>query len=559
MKNVKRLLAVVLVLMFAFTMFTGCGAKPEEQAATTQAAESTAPAESTAEAPASTAAAEPGKAELPLTKDKVTFSIWLGFNPQVAAFQKTMADNAAIQELEKLTNVHLEWQEVHPSQQVEKWNLAIASDEYPDLVIALGNLYQGGYDKAISDGVAVKLNDYIDKYAPNLKALMATNPQAVKSMVTDTGNIGAFPAFMVNMQGEDYGAVVRKDWLDADGLKAPVTYDDYYNMLKAFKEKNGATGAFLMGAGIAPQFGCLAGGYGINAANQTDPFLATSFFQVDGKVKFGLAEPGYKEFVGMLAKWYSEGLIYKDYMKNNFPWPDEQAVLTNKSGLFYMDQGLLTSYEKKSTTPGFKLTAVQDAVKQAGDVVHLGRDTSPIAGGGISVTSKCKNVELATKYIDFMYTEQGAMLCNYGVEGVSYNMVDGKPKYTEVITNNPDGINPRLAIYKFALEQGAFKSDAGRYLQVYPQVDADAAKIWSTNKDGAYALPMSLSMTPEEASDYSKTIIDINTFATENVNQFITGKKPMAEYDAFLEQMKSMGLDKTITIQQAALDRYNKR
>ena len=38
------------------------------------------------------------------------------------------------------------------------------------------------------------------------------------------------------------------------------------------------------------------------------------------------------------------------------------------------------------------------------------------------------------------------MLYNFGTEGVSYEMQDGKPVYTSLITNNPDGLTMAQAM-----------------------------------------------------------------------------------------------------------------
>ena len=87
------------------------------------------------------------------------------------------------------------------------------------------------------------------------------------------------------------GMVVRKDWLDDLGLKEPETYDDWYNMLKAFKDvKKAEAPMMLYFTGFNPM-NIFEGGYGITE----------TFFQVDGKVKYGPLEPGYKEYITMLS------------------------------------------------------------------------------------------------------------------------------------------------------------------------------------------------------------------------------------------------------------------
>jgi putative aldouronate transport system substrate-binding protein len=68
-----------------------------------------------------------------------------------------------------------------------------------------------------------------------------------------------------------------------------------------------------------------------------------------------------------------------------------------------------------------------------------------------------------------------------------------------------------------------------------------------------------ITRTAEEGQQYTAIYNDIQTFAHETIPQFITGAKPLSEFDAFVEQIKSMNIDGAIAIQQAALDRYYAR
>ncbi|NTV90544.1 MAG: extracellular solute-binding protein [Clostridiales bacterium] len=562
MKMFKRYIALLVVFVMAFALLGGCGQDTANQAAATTAAASATPADQAAgtvsenTAVAASTASDAGKVELPLTKEKQTLSYWFGWNPQVDAYMKSFDENPTYQELEKRTNVHIDFTLVPGGQQQEKFNLAVASSDYPEMIIGIGSLYAGGLDKAVSDGVVVKLNDYIDKFAPNYKKIINENDQNRKTVTTDSGNITQFVSYGQNVAGQDNGPVVRKDWLDSLGLKAPVTYEDYYNMLKAFKEKTGGTGPYLMSADINPRYDSLAAGYGVSVQNATRPWLMTPFYQVDGKVKFGYVEEGYKEYITMLAKWYSEGLIYQDYLKNNGPVPLEQPIYNNQVGLWYTDQGLISDYKTKAVDPNFEAVAITDAVKNAGDVTHLGKDLTPMQSMGICITDKCKNVELAVKWNDYLYTEEGSLLANYGVEGTSCKIVDGKPQFTEIITKNPEGMPAKLAVFKYAMEQGGYINDASKYNSIYNPVDMEAAAVWSTNKDYSWNIPSTVSLSADEASEFTNIIMDILTYSSEMTNKFITGKEPMSKFDDFVKQMHTMGIDKCIALEQAAYDRY---
>ena len=57
----------------------------------------------------------------------------------------------------------------------------------------------------------------------------------------------------------------------------------------------------------------------------------------------------------------------------------------------------------------------------------------------VALSAQCRDVEAAARLLDYGYSQEGHMLYNFGIEGVSYTMEDGYPRYTELITNNPQG------------------------------------------------------------------------------------------------------------------------
>jgi putative aldouronate transport system substrate-binding protein len=52
---------------------------------------------------------------------------------------------------------------------------------------------------------------------------------------------------------------------------------------------------------------------------------------------------------------------------------------------------------------------------------------------------------------------------------------------------------------------------------------------------------------------------EVNTRYDEVFAQVLTGAQPIETWDGFVEELKQIGIDDAIAVQQAALDRYNKR
>ncbi|MNF95867.1 hypothetical protein D3C84_786360 [compost metagenome] len=156
------------------------------------------------------------------------------------------------------------------------------------------------------------------------------------------------------------------------------------------------------------------------------------------------------------------------------------------------------------------------------------------------------------------------MLKSFGVEGVTYTMVNGYPKYTDLIMKNPDKLSVGEAMAKYmrvaAPSPGLVGDD--RYIdQYYPlQSQKDASVIFSRHQKNATAVQLPR-VTPSvtEASELSTILSEVNTYQSEMFLKFVMGVEPLANFDKYIAQMKALKIERAITIQQNALDQYNKR
>jgi len=446
MKSFKKVSSFFLVVIFVFSMLSGCVSSVEK---TTQTSETSLGTAST-----TVAATEPvptlGNPTLPLTKEKVTLKVWRSIIPEQAKIIGSYDKNEVQKELEARTGVHIEW--ISPSttnyQNVESFNLMIASNDLHDMIYdSAPSMYPGGAGKAVRDGMYLEVSDLVDKYVPNYKYLRYTYETFRKDTITDDGIMpGFFQPYIVTKEETTWpwgGFLIRQDWLDELGMKTPVTYDDWYVTLKAFKEKKNAEAPFFLYHTAIYPTGELLSGY------QVGP----SFYQVDGKVKFGPVEEGFKEYLTMLNKWYSEDLIYKDFMTNKAPFynPDSNYVATGKSGIFWAASALVDVYKYLSGSENYSLTAISTPVKNVGDKIHFHGLKGSIgvgAGGMVAITTACKNTEIAAKWINYLLSPDGQFLTNYGIEGKTYIMAEGKPQFTDLILKSPEG-SMKDATYKW--------------------------------------------------------------------------------------------------------------
>ena len=178
------------------------------------------------------------------------------------------------------------------------------------------------------------------------------------------------------------------------------------------------------------------------------------------------------------------------------------------------------------------------------------------------MTKACENKEVAAQFMNYGYTEAGNLFFNYGIEGESYEMVDGVPTYTELITNNPNGwtMQQVLAGYCRSWTEGPFVQDKGYMVQygALPQ-QQDAINAWTDNDYLDYQMPL-VAVGQDDIDEYSMLSSEIETFTDEMVVAYVTGEKSLDNFETeYMETLKSLGVDRLIEIQQKAYDEFNAR
>ncbi|WP_248925691.1 extracellular solute-binding protein [Paenibacillus hamazuiensis] len=488
-----------------------------------------------------------------------TLTYWVGLAGNVAATLKSFGDMTVYQELQKKTGVKVEFQHPPAGQEKDQFNLMITGKKLPDVIEYGWTGYPGGPEKAIKDKKIIKLNDIIDKHAPNLKKILDANPDWKKQVMTDEGSIYSFPF----LRGDDYllvsnGIALRKDWLEKLNLKMPETLDDWYNVLTAIKKSdpngNGKPDEIPLLIGKGDMGGAVPflGSFGVNY----------DFYHVNGKVSYGPIQPEYKQFLTLMNKWYKEGLLDPDFAVTDSKLKDAKitgnqlfaTVMSTGSGI-----GNYTSLVKNKI-PGFKLAAAPFPVVNKGDKKMWSAKTFNFSGAvGAAISTSNTNPEATAKWLDYAYSNEGMMLFNFGVEGVSYKMVNGYPTYTDDIMNPKDlSVAQAMARHVRANFNGPFVQDK-RYMEQYAAMpeQKESIRIWSepTNER---KLPL-VTPTSDESSKFASIMNDVNTFKDEMFNKFIMGAEPLDNFDKYVKTIEGMGIQEATKIQQAALERYNKR
>ncbi len=499
------------------------------------------------------------------TAASANVSYWTPISSNAAATQKSYNDLTCYKEMEKITDVHIDFQHVpNNPQEQEAFNLLVASGKYPDIIEYnfLAN-YAGGPARAVKDGLLMRLNEFIDGgRLPGFAKVLADHPDWKRMIATDEGDIYCFPFLRGDPGLQTFsGPYVRVDHLEKAGVKStPKTIDEWTAMFKALKGKD------LNGNGKADEypFTSWLGGRGQDGFSYGGAFVGAfgttlGYYNDGGTVKYGPVQPAFRDFVALMADWWKQGFIHPDTFTMDAKSYDTQMTTGNiASGVLLVGGGIgrLTTLARPKDSK-FKLQGVQYPSLKAGARSAFGQLENVYPGGGSAgITTACRNIDAALKVLDYPYTPAGHMLFNFGVEGQQYDMVNGFPKWKDAIVKPPKlPLAQSIAQHARSNFSGPFVQDI-RYLQQYfafPEQKA-AYELWS-KEDHSRIMPP-VTPTQAESRRYGKIMTEVDSRVREVFAKVVTNAQPLTAWDAFVGELKALSIDEAIGIQQAALGRY---
>jgi len=514
-KNLKKSLIPFLAASVSLTMLSGCGDKVDTE--------------------------------------NTALTYWAPYGGGIAAGVENMAELPVYQRLMDVTGVKIEF--IHPTagQTTEQFNLMIASGEYPDIIEGPFFDYPGGPQGAIDEGVILGLNEIINENCPNLTKFLSDKSELAKMMKTDEGNYFCFPGIY---DGEYLltfnGPIIRKDMLDKIGMERPETIDEWTEMLRKFRDELGND---------APLTFALEHLYAFTQAFGAIPTLYVD----NGVIKTDVMDESFKKALTCLRDWYAEGLLDKniatvaksDVKKAMINGDSFAATGATGGGL-----GTWTNSGVKNN-PEYELIPAAYPVLKKGDTPKYGHRINPVTFNfaAASITTQCKNVEAAAKVLDYGYGDEGRLLFNFGIEGESYEMIDGYPTYTEVVTKNPEGKAMSDMIGYYACPDGRRPAVRDvRYMEQFAELpqQKESITLWGQTDAIKHLLPP-VTLLSEESSEIAAIKTAIESYQDASVLKFITGVESLDNFDNFVKTLKDMEIDKYIDAYQRAYDRYQKR
>ncbi|TDQ42621.1 extracellular solute-binding protein [Aureibacillus halotolerans] len=458
-------------------------------------------------------------------------------------------------ELTKRTNVTLDPTTVPMSDYDEKRSLLINSGDAPYII---PKTYPGQEQQFLASGVILPVSDYID-LMPNLKAKIEQwdMDEDLNAIRQKDGKFYVLPG-LHEAVWPDYTLAVRTDILEENNIPMPTSWEELEDVLLQLKEiypdktpwserwKFESTLNFASTA-----FGTV-GGWGLGDGLAFD----------EEKEEFVFA-PGTENHKNMVT--YFSGLVEQGLLdKSSFTQEDEQAIQKFISGESFFiatnSQEIVRHRLSMNETLGEGNFKIEKLLLPAGP-------EGPLMGGsrlenGVMILDKAKddpNFKSMMQFIDWLwYSDEGLEFAKWGVEGTTYDVVDGKRVLKEDITHN--GINagaPTTLQEGFGFSNGVFAYGGSTELLHSMMSEEELAwqETMAENREPQKPEPpRPYSQEQREMSSLSGTpLLD---YAKSNTLKFIVGQRDLSEWDAYVAELQGKGVQEYVGIANEAYKEY---
>ena len=482
---------------------------------------------------------------LPITDEEITLIV--GVNSPTSSYQLPWEDTNWIKMLQEASGVKLEFRYYESNDSIA---LMYTSRDYPDIAIGIGSDKQ--IQEAALGGDIVPLNDLMAEWSPNWSSYFAENDLARRLVTFEDGNIYSLPQIAeipYDLNLRDMW-LINKVWLDELGLEIPKTTDEYYNVLKAFKENAGkgsipedviplyTRNIFQTAGGALDIFGT----FGVRTQGNGTVTLSD-----EGKIEYNYATDDMIEPLLYLRRLYEEELIPYDCLTCS---QDDYMMMTRsgKVGSFF-------SYANPDVDTYIAMAPVDS-----------GNGKQPLTRGQVNwlsrnkftIFSTCQYPEVAMRLADLIADPVWTIQCRYGTTESGW------------VTRNEDDTfyiaNPGTDYWDtpdvrclFLLTEPVFN----RITLAEDHSHAERLSMWeNVYKD--YVIPMenryqSILMTEDQTLRSSELSKDLNDCRNTTFANWMLNGGIEEGWDDYVKQMQNLGLEEYLSILQEAYDSFNSK
>ena len=374
-----------------------------------------------------------------------------------------------------------------------------------------------------------------------------------------------------------YRCWINKTWLDQLGLETPTTTDELKTVLEAFATQdpngNGVNDEIaLTGSVPSATWGCFTPYYLMNAFIFYNGDLANNGLSLD--------EDGKTVIAPYTTEQWKAGLEYMNDLCSNGLLDPSMFTMDATQFTAMLDQnpnnvgcvcvggwGYWTGGLDSENFQDFEMLAPlagPDGVSYAASYEYSPRFFW-------NITKDCENPELAMKVGDFFYRQDVSYTTRYGEQDVDWSTDEAITSEKVGLYQDMLGISCKIAILEdqwSKVQNKHWYAQCPHYLSVDDYRGLDSMQSGDDNRnavlrstsyqlyyDAHPTLMPTLSYTTEETDVISSIATDVTSYVSNSLAEFVTGNRPLSDWDSYLEELDNMGLQTLIETAQTAYDR----
>lgn len=464
--------------------------------------------------------------------DATTYSDWMNNR-----FFTRMEERTGVHFVLRQSTTEADWAKV-------KSGLLSGGESLPDVLFKAALTTQECIDLRAA-GALIDLKPYLEENCPNLMALIRQNPDILELITLPDGSIAALP-FITAVPEQNYMYINQK-WLDNLGLAMPTTTEELEKTLISFRDRdpnrNGKNDEIPLSFEGPFDLKFLAHGFGLIANDY-------QIFEENGQVKFMPTEENYRAFVTWLHHLYEENLLDKD-------------AFTGIVSLYYG-----TENKDSTATVGMVITYMAASIYRAswsGEYVIMpplayeGKQVyrefaMPVTRGCFAVTNACQDPALMLRWVDYLYTEEGATLALAGVENVDY-LVDGDGTWRLTDNQATEYYRASVTVDGGAripgLENLEFQSRYGATTDLKQSLDSQLAFQQYVVRPFPYVF-----LSREQQAKIAPLQAKIGEYVDVTLARWVLGEEEISDeaFARFEEKLYELGLQEFLDFWQNVLD-----
>ena len=492
---------------------------------------------------------------LPVAKEPEVVRAMVSLHP----LNSDILEMEVYQRLEDKTNVQIRGEFILPASWEERKNLVLASGDLPDLFLGTGALSDSDLVRYGPQGLLVPLEDMLEEYAPNFMDVLDRRPEYERMLTTPDGHIYALPTINELLYREQPDVfLINKTWLDRLGLDVPTTTDEFYEVLKAFRDGDPNQSGRRDEIPFSFVYGSTANGiysfFGSFGVLDNPQHLVVE----NDRVMFSAIQPEYREGLEYFQMLYSEGLIDPEAFTHDLPQFRAKARETPEViGAF------TTWLDENEVGPDRAVNdyvAVPPLAGPRGDRLWNRYDGEFVMRNSFIITSEARHPELLVRWVNELFEERFALEIARGPFGVTLEeLPDGRIEFKP----NPPGMG--YGEFRFSNAPGdAFPGVV--YQEMYERIGLPTGQARKLNEHYPLYRPYfpeqvypKLFFTPEQERRLAVLQTDIESYVEESAARWIVGDDPLTDqqWQTYLNQLNRMGLDELMAIYQDAYDTFH--